>query len=67
MTQKGQVSGFKPGERAPASGQYQEIEADGSKGREVTTVKGEHFPPTTQKGASYTLVHPSNNKSGKVC
>jgi hypothetical protein len=57
-------SGFKPGQDAPKSGQYQEIGPRGGKGREVTSVKGEPLPPTTQPGASYTLVDPSKNKSG---
>lgn len=57
-------SGFKPGETAPNSGQYQQIGPRGGKGREVTTVKGEPLPPTTQKGSSYTLVDPTKNKSG---
>jgi hypothetical protein len=57
-------SGLKPGNQAPKSGQYQEVGPRGGKGREVTTVKGEPLPPTTQKGASYTLVDPTKNKSG---
>lgn len=59
-------SGLKPGETAPASGQYQEIGPRGGKGREVTTVRGERLPPTTQSGSSYKLVDPSKNESGKA-
>jgi hypothetical protein len=58
-------SGFRPGHEAPKSGQYQEVGPRGGKGREVTSVKGERLPPTTQSGASYTLVDPSKNKSGR--
>jgi hypothetical protein len=58
-------SGIKPGEKAPASGQYQQIGPRGGKGPEVTTVKGEPLPPAPQKGTTYTLVDPSKNNSGK--
>lgn len=58
-------SGLKPGGTAPRSGQYQEIGPRGGKGREVTSVKGEPLPPTTKPGSTYTLVDPSNNKSGR--
>jgi YjzC-like protein len=58
-------SGFRPGETAPKSGQYQQIGPNGGKGHEVTSVKGEPLPPTTQKGATYTFVDPSKNKSGR--
>ena len=61
----GQKSGLKPGQSAPNSGQYQQVGPKGGKGREVTAVKGETLPPTTQKGSTYTLVDPSKNKSGK--
>ena len=58
-------SGFRPGETAPRSGQYQEVHPHGEKGREVTTTKGEPLPPTTEPGSTYTLVDPTKNKSGK--
>jgi hypothetical protein len=57
-------SGFKPGQKAPNSGQYQQVGPRGRKGREVTSTKGEPFPPTTAPGSSYTLVDPTKNKSG---
>lgn len=56
---------LKPGNEAPKSGQYQEIGPRGGKGREVTSVRGEALPPTTQAGASYKLVDASKNKSGR--
>jgi hypothetical protein len=59
------TSGLKPGNQVPKSGQYQQIGPRGGKGREVTSVKGEVLPPTTTKGASYKLVDPSKNKSGR--
>ena len=58
-------SGFKPGEKAPGSGQYQEIGPRGGKGREVTSEKGNPLPPTTKPGATYKYVDPTKNKSGK--
>lgn len=58
-------SGFKPGEKAPNSGQYQQIGPRGGKGPEVTVTKGEPLPPTQQPGSTYTLVDPSKNKSGR--
>lgn len=58
-------SGLKPGQTAPASGQYQQIGPRGGGGREVTTVRGERLPPTTKPNSSYTLVDPSRNNSGK--
>ena len=57
--------GLKPGQKAPASGQYQQVGPRGGKGREVTTVKGERLPPTTTPGSSYDLVDRSKNKSGQ--
>lgn len=43
---------FKPGERAPRSGQYR----NPSIGTEVTSVKGEPLPPTPKKGQRYIFV-----------
>jgi hypothetical protein len=59
------ASGLKPGQKAPASGQYVEVGPRGGKGNEVTSVKGEPLPPTNQKGSTFTLVDGSKNKSGK--
>ena len=57
---------IKPGEIAPASGQYQEIGPRGRKGREVTVVRGEPLPPTTVPGSTYTIVDRTKNKSGQT-
>ena len=59
------IKNFKPGANAPNSGQYLQVGPRGGRGREVTVVKGEPLPPTTQKGASYKLVDRTKNKSGK--
>jgi hypothetical protein len=50
------TSGLKPGQTAPASGQYQKVGPRGGRGPEVTSVKGEPLPPTPAKGTTYTLV-----------
>ena len=57
---------LKPGQKAPASGQYLEIGPRGRKGHEVTVVKGEPLPPTTIGGSTYRLVDRSKNKSGQA-
>jgi len=57
--------GLRPGQPAPASGQYQQIGPKGGKGPEVTSVKGEPLLPTSQPGSTYKLVDPSKNKSGR--
>jgi hypothetical protein len=57
---------YKPGEKAPASGQYQIIGKRGAKGNERTIVKGEPMPPTPKAGQKYLLVDATNNKSGKL-
>jgi hypothetical protein len=54
-----------PGTPAPRSGQYQQIGPRGGQGREVTVPKDRPLPPTTQPGSTYTLVDPTDNKSGK--
>jgi hypothetical protein len=56
---------LRPGQKAPASGQYQQTGPRGGKGKEVTSVKGKPLPPTPSKGGGYELVDPTKNKSGK--
>lgn len=53
---------YKPGERAPASGQYQIIGPRGSKGPERTVVKGEPFPATFKSGSLYKTKDLKTNK-----
>lgn len=60
-----QKSGLKPGQKAPNSGQYQEIGPRGGKKDEVTIIKGKPLPPTDKPGSMYKLVDPTKNKSGK--
>ena len=58
---------LKPGQKAPASGQYGVIGPRGGKlNKEVTVVKGEPMPPTQKPGQTYIMNDPTNNKSGKV-
>lgn len=48
---------FKPGQKAPTSGQYEMLGLKGGKtGVERTVVKNEPLPPTLQPGQSYVLV-----------
>ncbi len=45
---------FKPGQKAPKSGQYPVVGPKGGDlGREVTVTKGEPFPPTQKHGQGY--------------
>jgi len=48
----------RPGEIVPTSGQYRVVDVSGrSCGREVTSVRGERFPPTqTTREYGYVLV-----------
>jgi hypothetical protein len=50
---------FKPGQQAPASGQYEEI------GPRVTVVRGEPLPPTSKSGSTYKIVDRTRNDSGR--
>lgn len=56
---------LKPGETAPASGQYEIIgPRGGHTGDERTVVRGEPLPPTPAPGQSYRIVDRTKNKSG---
>jgi len=45
---------YKPGERAPRSGQYPLVgPRGGDQDREVTVTRGEPFPPTPAPGMGY--------------
>ena len=45
---------YKPGEKAPFSGQYPLVgPRGGDQGREVTVTKGEPMPPTPEPGMGY--------------
>jgi hypothetical protein len=56
---------LKPGQRAPASGQYQQVGPRGAVRREVTVVRREPMPPAPAKGMSYKLVDRTKNKAGE--
>ncbi len=56
---------YKPGEHAPASGQYEIVGPRGGRGPERTVVRGEPLPPTPRARESYRLVDRTRNKSGR--
>lgn len=49
---------FRPGERAPKSGQYKNIKTK----TEVTVTRGEPLPPTPKKDQKYILIDPTKHK-----
>jgi hypothetical protein len=53
---------YKPGEKAPKSGQYTITGPRGGQGPERTVVKGEPLPPTPKAGSSYRLTDPTKTK-----
>lgn len=55
-------SGFKPGQKAPTSGQYQIIGPRGGKGPERTVTRGEPLPPTPTPSSKYRLVDATKHK-----
>ncbi|NUL43743.1 hypothetical protein F7P69_00810 [Cellulosimicrobium funkei] len=58
---------FKPGQTAPASGQYSIHGPRGADiGTERTVVRGEPLPPTPKPGQVYRLTDPTRNGSGKI-
>lgn len=55
---------YRPGQIAPASGQYAIINAYGrDTGYEVTVVRGEPFPPTSAPGYTFVLVDRTRHRS----
>ncbi len=58
---------YKPGTKAPASGQYSPCSKNGkcNTKKEVTVVKGKRLPPTKTPGEYYIIVDRSKNNSGK--
>lgn len=57
------VSGLKPGESAPASGQYKRIGPRGGvQPGEVTSTRGKPLPPSTARGQTYKLVDETKHK-----
>lgn len=57
---------LKPGETAPASGQYEIIgPRGGATGKERTVVRGETLPPTPQPGQTYRIADRTRNNAGR--
>lgn len=57
---------LKPGETAPASGQYEIVGPRGGRsGEERTVTRGEPMPPTPESGQRYIIVDPTKNRSGR--
>lgn len=57
---------YKPGQKAPVSGQYGIIGPRGGRtGSEVTSIKGKVLPPTERPGQGYIVADKTKNKSGR--
>jgi len=57
---------YKPGEKAPASGQYEILgPRGGGTGKERTVVRGEPLPPTPKPDQGYRIADRTRNDSGK--
>ena len=57
---------YKPGQKAPRSGQYGIVGPRGGKtNNERTVTRGEPFPPTPKPGSKFILNDPTRHKSGK--
>lgn len=54
---------FKPGQKAPRSGQYEIVGPRGGKtGVERTVVRGEPLPPPESKGQRFRLTDPTKHR-----
>lgn len=61
---KAKAPTYKPGQKAPVSGQYAVVNSKGGKtGTEVTVTKGETLPPTPKPGQGFVLVDKTKHKS----
>lgn len=57
---------FKPGEKAPASGQYEIVGPRGGRtGQERTAVRGKPLPPPPKSGQEYRIADRTKNRSGR--
>lgn len=53
---------YRPGQKAPRSGQYEIIGPRGGRtGKERTIVRDEPMPPTLKKGQEYVIVDPTKH------
>ena len=53
---------FKPGQKAPRSGQYEIVRPGGAgTGKERTVTRGEPLPPTPKPGQKYKLTDPTKH------
>lgn len=60
------MKNLKPGQKAPASGQYElQGPRGGSTGKERTVVRNEPLPPSPGKGMTYRLVDRTRNNAGR--
>lgn len=58
---------YKPGEKAPASGQYKITgPRGGDTGEERTAVRGKPLPPPPKPGQRYEIADRTKNKSGRA-
>jgi hypothetical protein len=63
---KNKTPALKPGQKAPASGQYGVVGPKGGKtGTEITATKGKTLPPTPKAGETLVLVDKTKHKDGK--
>jgi len=61
---KAKAPTYKPGQKAPVSGQYGIVGPKGGKiGTEVTVTKGETLPPTPKPGQGFVFVDKTKHKS----
>jgi hypothetical protein len=57
---------MKPGQRAPASGQYEVVGPRGGRtGQERTATRGEPLPPTPKPHQGYRLADRTRNRAGR--
>jgi hypothetical protein len=57
---------LKPGQEAPASGQYEIVGPRGGRtGEERTVTKGERLPPTPEAGQGYRIADRTKNRAGR--
>jgi hypothetical protein len=57
---------LKPGQPAPASGQYERVGPRGGRtGDERTVTRGEPLPPTTKPGERYILVDRTRHRRSR--